>query len=66
MRWILLPLLYKVLWSMRIYCMVLLLRWIFSEVFLCGLSVYCVFFLNVITSENGVVFLRGLNIYAVL
>ena len=63
--WILLPCLCKVLWSMRIYCILLLLRWLFSEVFLCGFSVYCVFFLNVITLENGVVFWPGVNIYAV-
>jgi len=50
---------------MRIYCMVLLLRWKFSEVFLCGLSVYCVYFQNVITLENGMVYGHGLNIYSV-
>lgn len=63
-RWILLPLLCRVHNRMRIYCMVLLLRWKFSEVLLCGLSVYCVYFQNVIISENGSVSGLGLNIYS--
>ena len=49
---------------MYIYGMALLLRWIFTEVLSCGLSVGSVYYLNVIGSQSGVESVRGFDIYS--